>query len=456
MIDETQLRAISMSTPITTDELEPAPELEPELAPILITSCSSTRMIAPVIRVGDLPSGLTMQQALERWMQLLNAQPASLTPRELYRGLGFSTLVKIQDQFDLDSVKIITGGQGLIDMDEKIVPYDFTAHPKEPENIHQKVTSEPFVQTVWWKMINTARGKSSSPISELVSKNPGRYVIISASKIFLRYASDDILSIPFDQRSKIRILLTASSLGSVPAQLRPMIIPFDRSSVSDLPGNRNDNNHRAAQKFLEMIANPEFATLNVTQQMAYIESRDGSLPGNFGGGGLSSGVRRTPRADLEKFLKERPHYLNLPFEDAYKMTQRALGTIGGRMYFKSIIRQMNGEMVTSTPTEIENAIEALQALGGAISLEGGSSTAGPEEEAALKGVRAFVEALKALAPRAMFNAADICRWAPVYYQKQSTPVPYLMESPIKLSFILKNNTTILGLEANGKGYTILS
>jgi len=405
---------------------------------ILITSCSSTRMVAPRARVGNLPTGLTMQKALEEWLKLLGHEAPTLTPRELYRGLGFSTLVKIQDQFKLGGVKIVTGGQGLIDIDEKIVPYDFTASSKEPENIHQKVTAEPFVQTVWWRLINNARKGVDSPVAKLVSANQDKYVIISASKVFLRYISDDVLSIPIEHREKVRILLTASSIGSVPAQLRPMIVPFDRSSVSDLPGNRNDSNHRAALKFLEILQDPEFAAMDILQQVQMLE-------GDPSDNGKS-------QIDLEGFLRERPHYLTMPIEDAYRLTQRALGTVGGRMRFRSIMRSIKGTLIESRPEEVQSAVAALQSLG--FTPEDAQIPKDNEEEEALKGIKIFVDALRQLAPKAMFQAVDICRWAPVYYKAQNQAIPAMMETPNRLAFVLKNNTAILGLSPNGKGYVL--
>jgi len=383
-------------------------------------------------------------------MDKLDEQPKNITPRELYRGLGFMTLAKIQDQFNPDAIKIVTGGLGLTDMDEQICPYDFTASPKEPENIHQVVTAEPYVQTVWWRMINDARDKGVAPVCDLISSNTSGFVIISCSKIFLRYISDDILSTPFEYRSRIRILLAASSQGSVPAQLRPMMIPFDRQFVGDIPGNRNDNNHRAAFRFLELLEeNPEFAASDIAKQRQFFMNIQGSPQHNVNYG--------SQKIDLEAFLKERPHYLTMDPDMAYKMSRRELGTIGGKMHFRGIFRKLtlgSSLSIAAGDYDIDRATSAMSGM--SFLSNNGNSNNNPthlnEEDAVLEKLQVFVHALKQVAPKAVFSSADVCKWAQTY---QGAEVLDAFKSPNKLAYIIKANIAILGLQdAGSSGYTI--
>src|SRR5690348_11554200 len=253
----------------------------------LITACSSTRTVAPLVRVQDMPLNLNMQEALDWWTDAAKTSlgdSATITPGEQYRGTGFNTLVRIQSLYPLET-RIVTGGAGLIKLDEPIVPYDFTANKNEEHNIWQHVTKEPFVQTVWWKKINALRDKGENPVADFVRSIPG-LTVISTSKVFLRYIAGDILSLSTEERKKVRILLPASSLGSVPAQLRPMIIPFSRHAVAHLPGNRNDTSHRAAEMFFEEAAsNPEWLSLPIEE---HAKLYDVKVEGRTANGGMTT------------------------------------------------------------------------------------------------------------------------------------------------------------------------
>lgn len=398
----------------------------------LITSCSHTRTMDPVAEVAKLPTGLTMATALQKWLEMLQQSTVLITPGELYRGLGFSTLTKIKEEFHPDSVYVVTGGQGLISLDENIAPYDFSADKKEPHNIHQKVTNEPFVQTVWWKMINQARKQTPTPIADLVKGYQGDLVLISCSKIFLRYISDDILSIPPNLWSKVRILLSASSIGGVPAQLRPFLVPFDRSAISHMPGNRNDNNHRAAQKFLELVEHEEgFATLVNTKQADY----------------LSTEAEAGPAHRVEQILKDHPELLKQHPDEAYHKVRRMYGTVGGRLFFRSVHRSLSGAEITVESGDVDQASDILQSMN--LSSYSGPSLVG--EDVVLQHLKLFVEACKRLPKPPTFTAVDVVAWAERYFAMKNLQVPDILSSPNKLTFTLKNNAALLGLVESGTG-----
>lgn len=414
---------------------------------ILVTSCSVSRSIAPKVWVGDMPPEQNMSSALLWWTEKLSSFEPELTPREQYRGLGFSTLVKIQEAHpEVEAIKIVTGGLGLTDMDEPIVPYDFTAGKNEEENIWQKVTKEPYVQTVWWKMINAARGKDAYPVATLLRENPDAFILVSCGKVFLRYIAEDILTISLKDRSRIRILLSASSVGSVPMQLRPMIVPFERASIGHLPGNRNDSNHRAALYFLSSAkTQPDpmkwLGEDPIEQAKAFNHSQ--------------ATVRVTP-AKIAEILRDHPDYLQMDMESAYKLIRREHGAIGGRMGFRSIFRQLGGAgapEVVMTDEELNQAVAAMAGMG-FLSQQGAASSS--DEDEGIKAVQHFVSALKTMAPRAVFTAADVANWAQTYYNQKP---PVYVSSPNKAIHILKNNCDLLGLQevgiGSGKAYQMI-
>lgn len=400
----------------------------------LITNCSSSRTIEPIARVGKIPPNQTMKSALANWAEQLNVPEDKLTtPSELYRGMGFMTIAKIMEQYKPNDVKIVTGGQGLISLDEKIVPYDFTANKAEPENIWQAVTQEPFVQAVWWRMINDLRGKSATPIADYVKETNYDFYLISMGKVFLRYIAEDILSIPFADRPKIKILLAASSTGSVPAQLRPMIIPFDREVIAHLPGNRNDGNHRAAQYFLSLMEEDEEFANGTTefQRQAFSSTAENIAPSKI---------------DLATLFENRPHLLQLDMDTAFKAIRKEFGTFGGKMYFRSEWRKAKGLDISINPEDIDSAKNALSGLSFLQNVN--TQTSNSEEDDVLKGIKTFLEALKIIAPHAVFNAANVCEWGKTFYTPLN-PAPQAMTQPNKLAYILKNNADLLNIQETG-------
>lgn len=408
----------------------------------LITSCSSTRQVPPIVKVGDMPSGMGMQQALLWWVKKLRANEANMvTPREQYRGTGFMTLAKILSMNDIEFRSfIVTGGQGLIGIEEPIVPYDFTASKNEHENIHQHVTAEPFVQTVWWRLINEARNKGSTPVASQIDQTTDvpDLTLIAMPKIFLRYISDDILSAKSLDRT--RIILSASSVGSVPQQLRPWIVPYDRSAIQHIPGNRNDNTHRAALMFLEtLVHGGGKLEWGAAEQAAY----------TFGSKTRQVQSEAVTVDKLQEIINTTPGLKTLSPDEAYAVVRRTHGVVGGKMFFRGVFRSTIGETIETGDSEADQT-RALEALKG---LNLGTAVNSDEDET-LKGVKRFADAVRSLTPKASFTAADICRWALNFYGEGK--VPDLLTSPNKLAHILKSNSLILGLEPinGGKSYIL--
>lgn len=395
-----------------------------------VTSCTHTRTEEDKAKVADLPVGLTIREGLEGWKALLDKHEPSTTSRQLYRGIGFQTVIKIQEAFRPDTIKIVTGGQGLIDIDEPIVPYDFSADPKERHNIQQHVTKEPFIPSVWWEGINTLRGKGPHPTADTILSHD--LVIISLGKVFLRYCATDILQMASQRPDALRILLAASSVGSVPAQLRPFIIAFDRGVIEHIPGNRNDGQHRAAYLFFQLLKeDPEFGSLPIQDQRVHFMDE----------------ISTTQTVDIEALLSDRPNLLELPPEQAYRLLRREQGNLGGRMKFRSIFRKLQGtseipDQDTRAAVDILKGMDFLKAV----------PTEQDDEDKSIEAIRMFIAAFRKVAPGAQFQAQHITDWGQTYYKIRAEPVPSYIASPQKLVFLLKANAEVLGIKDLGKAF----
>jgi hypothetical protein len=226
-----------------------------------------------------------------------------------------------------------------------------------------------------------------------------------------------------------------------------MILAFERGFIADLPGNRNDNNHRAALKFLELCeTEPAFADLDIAGQQRVLNERIASSSTTGNGASISP-------EQIEHWLTERKAiYMQSTPEIAFRIAKRELGTLGGRMLFNAIFRKVMGNTIDLKDNEQRAAELALSSM----SFINDPARNTSPEEVTLRGVQAFVNALRRIAPSASFGAADVCRWAPEYYTALSTALPEDFKQPNRLAYIIKNNADLLGLQGDLKGFSIKS
>lgn len=409
----------------------------------LITSCSSTRLHTPTARVQDLPSGLTNAQAVAAWNDILQTNKAITTPREQYRGQGFMTLLKILNSFTLQSTHIITGGLGFTDIDEPIVPYDFSASIKEEHNIQQKVTAEPFALNVWWSLINKVRHKTSTPLADFMNNLPDdEFVLIGCSKLFLKYIAQDFLSASDAAKLRTRILLTSSSVGSVPVQLRPYIVSFDRSSVNHIPGNRNDVNHRAIEVFLSNVQNPEDFSAPVYEQTSSV----------FGSGNSLDPATNGRSAEVVTYIKNNSFLLRLSQEEAYRQVYKVFGPIGGRQKFGNVHQQLRINLGLDT---VENHDADSDALDVMQEILKGMPSKIDESDENLKTVAIFVDALKQFGVVG-FDSSMFDSWMTKYFERKGLKIPDVFSNAVSIFHFILNNQSKLGLVQEDKKFKIVN
>ncbi len=399
----------------------------------LVTCCTSTRTEAPKVRCSDMGTGLTMSGALDRWLEMLADHDASVTPPQLYRGIGFHTVTKIADLIGSDSVRVLTGGQGLLKLDTKFVPYDFTSNKNHPGNILDVVTEEPFVIPLWWNMINKALRGTTTPVADLLDAKGTKLVVVALNKFFMKYLSDDMLA--SDNIDKLRIVVVGKSRSHVPTQLRQQVLQVEKAAVAGTVGNRNDVSHRAALLFIRKVAIGEIDI------GASVEEHQ-SLLGDLSPSAVKNLVQLTP-VDV---LAKAPNLLEYPsIELAYQEARRRYGSIGGIIAFRSAWYHLKGDDTTPVERDISAAKSALEAIQSVLATRAAKHS-GLDSDVIWELSRVFITTMRETLPDAKFNATDFQAWMYAYCEATDKKAPRGIDSLHKVGQFLTGSHIGLGLE----------
>lgn len=377
----------------------PPPMLE---GVFVITNCSVTRTREPVAKVGDMPRGLSMQQALVAWLKILSSHPADTSAQELYRGMSFHQVQRMFPLVGRENIRIVTGGQGLIELDRKIVPYDFSSNPKEPYNIHKVVSAEPFVIPMWWSWVNEALNGTMCPLTDLLEDPATNLVVIALHKFFFKYLTDDLSMASPEGIKKLRIINTTTSKGYIPMRLRPYIIEAPREVSQAAIGNRNDIAQRACMRFLELVAANEAVHETPTEQQEILNKAFGLNPSRV--------VHRTytprqiaPLGDLE----DAPSFEESQIKAGESALSAIMADVGRRTVRASVSRDVRQMMID---------------------------------------IGLFVKLLRSNLPGARFTSHELSEWLTRYYGEQGKELPGWVTSKQRLAQHLLQVHQALGLQ----------
>ncbi len=410
-------------------------QVDPLEGVFLITCCTSTRTVPPIVRCSDLSPANTMSGALREWLKLLNEHEPSITPSELYRGVGFHVVMRIQELLGIDNIRVLTGGQGLLRLDTKIVPYDFTANKNHPGNILEIVTAEPFVIPLWWQMINQEMRDSQAPVADILDSSDSKLVVIALNKFFMRYLHDDLLSATPEGLAKLRIIVTGKSRSGIPVQLRPYVIQCPREVSAHTVGNRNDINHRAALHFIKMI---QTVLVDVTALPEYHQAAIGEPT-----------QAQTNRITPNLVLTQAPQLLT-EYDDpdsAFAEAKRLYGAVGGIVAFRADWYRRTGKLeeLTKGTKPSKAAISALGTIKSTIEERGAKVTTHHDTGQAYKYMAEFVATVRAEVPTAKFNASDIFEWVQRYCEEAKVTIPSTLSGVHKIAQFLSGSSEVLGL-----------
>lgn len=428
-----------------------------KLPAVFVTNCTATRTVIPEIRGIELPKDLTMAEALTEWCNRLRASSLKMTPAELYRGIGMNSVVQIAEMVNNRACYITSAGQGLMKIDQKITPYDFTSDPKHVDAIQKIITKEPFVMTAWWRMINENLYGISCPVADLLEDKENKLVVIACNSRFLKLLPEDILSADHESLNKVRLITTSRSAGGIPKQLRPFVLNYDRRVAANTVGNRNDLNHRAAKHFFKLLSDePDLLAANMQEHQ---EAIDTSL------GARELGRMRNqsdPSGTLQTLLEQHPDLGEMDPDEAYSKVRGEYRFSVHPSKFRQVWSSVFNKQIIEEEEEKSQdkksdaaAREALLSIMPNLSKHTNQSITWDEEKAALDLVKKFTSILKQLDPTTRFTSTDVKNWAETFCRETNQKVPLQFQSSVKLSFLLKTYHEDLELKMVSVGSKII-
>jgi len=400
----------------------------------LLTSCSVTRTVDPIVKIADAPIVRTMDELCEWWADKMQMDydGAEKTPGEIYGGTGFTAITEIAQDIGHENVFIVTGGTGLARYTDEIVPYDFTADKKADFNAHQHITGEKFLPHIWWGKVNQALNGSATPIADLLSEY--EIVVGALPKIFTKYILDDLMVCKAEDRAnRIFIPMTVSMYNGVPTIVRDAYVPYVPAYLGSVMYSRGDKAQRVVQKFLREASSAPIGEVAKAMKLDAAELKPTEVE----------------TVDYKEMFEAIPSIIEA--EDVGTALHRAKThgyKIGGNARFAGAWRAAKGILTVEVSKSAQE--QGVNILAGILSRADRMS----DEEALLGRLGAFIVAAREVDAHIIFTAAEVVEWAKVMYEDDLQG----MDNTNKVSYLLSYNAKYLGVTelkaGSRKGYKL--
>lgn len=391
-----------------------------------ISNCTQASSTKPLLRISDAPKVATMDELLQWWTHALQDASSvdTLMPLgSLYTGLSFDTVIEIAQVLGHENVFIVNRGAGLVRLNQKIVPYDFTYDRKEPDSAYSKVTDERFMPRLWWAKINQALHNEPHPIANLKTEDGEDYdhIVIALPKNFIKMVASDIECAP-NKVQRIFIPTPISFGSGIPRAIRQLCIPYTKAYTYDLDYTRYSKAQRVAQKFL--LEAMELG--NFTKHANAIRDAQHALE-DKGSTGMSH----------EDIFEAHPELLKCEtVQGAMSLAKMHGLRIGSRIRFTGAWHGAKGALeLDPDKDELKTAADSLR------SIMSSMPSRQIDSEELLQQIGLFVLTVKKENPTLIFTSAEVSSWGKLVYTKGAT-----ITSSGKVAGILRAYTSHLGLE----------
>ena len=420
----------------------------------LIVNCTATQSVKPHedMTGASLDSGLTTQDAVTRWHLRIEKHKPSITPLELYRGIGFTSIVLSQKYIKPENTFIVSIGQGLVCATRRIVPYDLSIQADHRNSLLNVVTAEKFSPANWWAMFNEKLYGSRTPLASLYQQGDklGNPFIVACTGAFLKMIINDLLAISTEDSVDQRLRIITNSLANIPSQLKRFVIKYDARLDKISFGNRNDRGQRAGLHLLDLLSKDEdLLHASVSGVQATVDEALGEIavPPVAGYSEVNQGVK-----DLAAYLSDNEDTYRGLVPDVVYNTMYAAGTTSVtsrefRMAWRSVFGIVSSPAPSKKGEELtaSAAVEAMKKVSGSFTIASGSVSFA-DEAAALEALGLFTDTLRQVNPQATFSSTDVHAWAHQYFQNLGQPVPKQLEKVVHVALLVRDYKGQLEIE----------
>lgn len=403
----------------------------------LLTNCTMSANYEPLVDITNAPEVQTMQELCDWWVAAIQlarkSQPKGLhTPGALYSGVSFDTVAAIAQIIGHKNIFVVNRGAGLVRLDHKMVPYNFTHDKDDPLSAWNKVVGEKFIPAIWWGLVNHGLYGLSTPITEYLSGY--KYIVTALPQGFVRLIAPD-LELLGDMNNRLLMPMPQSGITSIPRTIRSACIPYSKAYTRDLTYNKFSKTQKVAEKFITV----GLESGNLMKHANALRDAQNAL-------------EEIPAAEIgyPQLFKENPELVTSgSAEAAYRRAKMKGLRIGSQAKFTGAWLGSQGvQEIEITTEEFSTATSALQAI-----MAEGIGQAHSTDEELLKQIGVFIAVVKGEDATLPFTPKNIASWGKIVYPSENTKKPHSISKSAKVSSILRNYTDYLGLEQITVGTT---
>lgn len=404
----------------------------------LMTTCTSsgTTPALDVLNGKLLAPSKTHQEFAVRWKGLLTDQSKKakgelIQADKLYAGQGFRMALRVKEALEDAghevSFHILSIGYGLIEPEQKILPYNLSLiYNKETgPSMYYLIQDENFHPNTWWRLICKHLKKSETPIADVHTEDA--LTLICTSNTFLSMVSEDAFEA--SKKGGNLYIMGLSSPGQLIKWTRKLyegghILVADRDAIDKVsPGNRYDFPQRVALHLIKSLDLINPTPEEVTEQIgkAFEEIKRGSsiqkVATDFGS--IILGLKEQGKSMDEAF--EHLQFAGTPI--AYKV----LETIWNpdkevRKSVQSDALAALAEITVGAPEGDVESLELLQILNGALT---SANKVGHS-----------------------MTSSTIHSWAKSFCEKSEQDLPGKFKNPQRITHLMRRFGTLYGFIEN--------
>lgn len=223
---------------------------------IAVTNCTAAKTPPPL---RDLQARTIERMALpalaDEWHSRIRKADSRIAAASLYRGRGFSVVVRAAARYGVD-VSVLSAGLGVLQLQDLVPSYSLTIAPDSRDFILARAMN-PLSLTPgdWWKSLTGRPGISA--VSDLLDRNKSALIVLGVSSAYLSMIAGELLDLSAREQRRIRIV-GPKHVEAIPDGIREMVMPYDKrlnGPDAKIRGTEFDFPQRALASFIHLVRN---------------------------------------------------------------------------------------------------------------------------------------------------------------------------------------------------------